>query len=350
MLQLTNKEKEDLLHLACENSQISLIKTLLKCNVNTNSINAKGLSPLHVAAINGNVEVTRLLVNEGANLEMKDSKCGSSPFLHACQNGRVKIVRLLIANGANIKAVGMNGTNALHFAAESGNVELVEMLIDNFPNVNATDADGTTVLQFAAISGNVKVLDILIGRGADLNAQNRLNFDALHFAARYGNVQATIYLIKKGCDIYSRNCHNNTFLQEVFCSQFAKIDENGRIAIIEALLNTGADVNSFELHSECYGRVPLLTYAIIDRNMEDLSTILILNGADINIKLPFFMPSFSMFFLAVLWKSYPISKAILDVHPHFKDNRNLNLAESSLDMNIEKNGALKVLLNHYHHY
>ena len=85
-----------------------------------NSMNKQGLSPLHVAAINGNIEVTELLINEGADIELKDSEYGSSPLLFACQNGRTKIVKLLFENGADINAKSVGRTSAIHFAAQSG--------------------------------------------------------------------------------------------------------------------------------------------------------------------------------------------------------------------------------------
>ena len=98
MLQLRKREGEDLLHLACKNGQVTLIKNLLKANVDINALSAEGLSPLHGAAIIGNLEVTKLLIREGADIENKDFRsCGSSPFLFACQNGRTKIVKLLIS-------------------------------------------------------------------------------------------------------------------------------------------------------------------------------------------------------------------------------------------------------------
>ena len=99
MLKLSKKEGEDLLHLAGKNGQVTLIKNLLKAKVDINVLNSEGLSSLHWAVIKGNLEVTQLLIREGANIEIKDSKWGSTPLLFACQNGKTKIVKLLFENG-----------------------------------------------------------------------------------------------------------------------------------------------------------------------------------------------------------------------------------------------------------
>ena len=129
MLQINNREREELLHFACKNGQISLIRNLLKDNVDINALNAKGLSPLHLAVIEGNIEVTKLLISEGANIEVTDSKWGSSPLLYACQNGRTKIVKLLVEMGADIKAESDDDTSAIHFAAQSGKSDLIDFLL-----------------------------------------------------------------------------------------------------------------------------------------------------------------------------------------------------------------------------
>ena len=65
--------------------------------------------------------MTKLLINEGADIDLKDSKHSSTPLLYACQNGRTKLVRVLLEKGADINAKSSNGTMAVHFAAQSGN-------------------------------------------------------------------------------------------------------------------------------------------------------------------------------------------------------------------------------------
>ena len=129
MLEFSQREGEVLLHSACKNSQISLIKNLLKTKVNINALDSEGLSPLHLAVIEGNIAVTNLLIDEGANIEIKDSQWKSSPLLYACQNGRLKIVKLLLEKGAAINAKSYEGSCDIHFAAQSGKNELIDLLL-----------------------------------------------------------------------------------------------------------------------------------------------------------------------------------------------------------------------------
>ena len=346
MMELINKENENPLHLACENSQIHLIKSLLVSNTNINSMNTQGLSPLHVAVIKGNVEVTELLINEGADIELKDSQYGSSPLLHACQNGRVNIVKLLIEKGANVKSESTSGTNALHFATQSGNIKVVELVIDGIGDVNSKDINGMTALHLAAETGNLKLLDVLIGKGADINLSQTLlcENNALHFSAKKGFVKTVIYLIKKGCNIYCRNSHNHTFLQHIFRNP--EIDEASKIDIIEAMLDIGADVNSFDIILSPFEKIPLLFSSLLNC-MDKLFKVLVNNGAKLTNDVPI-LQSTSVFDLAIKYRRFSAAKAILAVGPYHKDKQNLNVAEQSLKR--KENDFFKIVLYHHLHH
>ena len=58
------------------------LKNLLKAYTDINALNAEGLSSFHLAVIEGNIELTKLLISQGTNIAIKDSKWGSSPLLY----------------------------------------------------------------------------------------------------------------------------------------------------------------------------------------------------------------------------------------------------------------------------
>ena len=291
MLELSQRDRESLLHSACKNGQISLIKNLLKAKVNINALDSKGKSSLHLAVIEGNISVTNLLINEGANIELKDSKYGSSPLLYACQNGRIKIVKILLEKGADINAKREgDGSCAIHFAAQSGKSDLIDFLLQkgfhincenyqkqtplhkalqhrNYPkgnntslyekakiiiekgaNIDSIESRNLTPLMYAILAHDVNIVKLFISLGANVNhGQNDFELTPLHCAAYYyfkGEVHEKMIqvLIKNGAEI------NAAGGSRLMTPLHSNVCNNGYIESARALLENGASLESKDHH------------------------------------------------------------------------------------------------------
>lgn len=80
------------------------------------------------ACYDGKIEMVKLLVKEGANIETK-SKYGNTPLICAAHHGETEVVRFLLEQGADIKAVGRHGNTALLSAAHAHHTDTVDLLI-----------------------------------------------------------------------------------------------------------------------------------------------------------------------------------------------------------------------------
>jgi ankyrin repeat protein len=65
----SNQRQNTCLHFAVKQQKLTVIESLLKNNACPNAANVSGVSPLHVAALNGDVESSKLLVRYGADLQ-----------------------------------------------------------------------------------------------------------------------------------------------------------------------------------------------------------------------------------------------------------------------------------------
>jgi hypothetical protein len=84
---------------------------------------------LHLAAVQGNEAVVRLLVEKGADVEAMDNDGKTMLHLAAVQ-GNEAVVRLLVDKGAEVTAMDNGGRTALHLAAVQGNEAVVRLPFD----------------------------------------------------------------------------------------------------------------------------------------------------------------------------------------------------------------------------
>lgn len=122
--------------------------------------------PLHHAALFGQTEVARALVEAGAELNPKD-KTLSTPLLLAAQLKKTDLALLLVEVGADADIAGSVGETALMFAASNSNYDLAGKLIAAGANINAVADNGCTALHHAGGVKDKKMIALLIRHGAD---------------------------------------------------------------------------------------------------------------------------------------------------------------------------------------
>jgi hypothetical protein len=105
--------------------------------------------PLHLAALQGNVEAIRQHVAAGSDLDQVDAY-GSTPLIVATTFGRAEAARALVEAGADL-AIGNNeGSTPLHIAAFLGRDAIVGVLLDAGADRYARNDDGATPFDMAA--------------------------------------------------------------------------------------------------------------------------------------------------------------------------------------------------------
>jgi len=132
--------------------------------------NANMWTPLHIAIEYGHNDIAALLIESGANLNLKD-KIDRTPLLYCARYGNLEICKLLLRKDADILAVDCYGESCLHLSAAHGNENILRYLIEN---------------------------DDLPCARIDINARNTFKETCLHKAARTGSLQLVQFLLKNG--------------------------------------------------------------------------------------------------------------------------------------------------------
>jgi ankyrin repeat protein len=166
--------------------------------------NLFGSTPLDVAALEGCIDVVKLLIAHGARPGAKDEAgwtplhmvawCGSEPLSkrpytapprrdessgatellsgpptpdgngEPSRSNRRSIARYLIEKGAKVDARGPGGWTPLHVAASFGDLDIVKILIEHGANPAVRTNDGMTALDLARKRGYVDVVGLLYRR------------------------------------------------------------------------------------------------------------------------------------------------------------------------------------------
>jgi ankyrin repeat protein len=249
-----------------------------------------GMTPLLYAARDGHVDVARLLVAAGADVELPDAN-GIRPLLTAALNNQLEVARFLVDARADVNADDFWGRSPLWAAVDYRNLdmnnrdadsptdngvdrapvlELIRLLLDKGANVNVrtrelppsrrwlyslndvswVDFTGQTPFLRAALSADTTTMRLLLQHGADPNLPTLAGTTPLMAAAGVNWVVAQTYTESP----------------------------EARLAAVELCLELGADVNA----SNSMGLTALL--GAVNRGSNDIIELLARRGARLDVR------------------------------------------------------------------
>ncbi|HKB28614.1 MAG TPA: ankyrin repeat domain-containing protein [Candidatus Limnocylindrales bacterium] len=117
-----------------------------------------GFTALHFAAFFGKAEVARILLEAGARVDdYAENVIRVQPLHSAAANRHLEMCRLLLAAGADVNAREGAGYTPLHAAAQHGDPEMVELFLSAQADPSAATDSGETPAATAEAAGHVDV-------------------------------------------------------------------------------------------------------------------------------------------------------------------------------------------------
>ncbi|HUR47096.1 MAG TPA: ankyrin repeat domain-containing protein [Candidatus Saccharimonadales bacterium] len=243
-----------------------------------NGRDAAGNTPLMLAAVYGDNNCVRLLVDRGADVNATN-KAGASALMRAAHDAQK--VRYLVDHGADINARSALGNSAIIMAARPWNSHAaVEYLLAHGANAAATNYSGASALMAAAAGGDEKTVRLLLKHGAIVNGQSvpdPVSFvlggarSPLMWASFRGDVAIMDLLIKSGADVNGEGMFGTPLSQAAWAD---------RVSAAKLLIARGANVKQAN-HMDGY--TPLHWAASSEEKDPSLVQLLLKHGADANL-------------------------------------------------------------------
>jgi len=274
---------------------VARIKELLADGAKPDIKDVKGWSGLLVCCRNGwtdHLEVIKILLDAGADINQGTVEYGFTPLLLSASNGHLPIVRELLRRGANVNSCSESGTKPLGSAAEHGHLQIVKELIAGGAIVD------DEVFKDTIEGGQVAVLKYFLSLGHPLPE------DAVLTAVNNNQANIIRTLAKAGA--------NMNFGFPVHMA----VRSNAHDCLL-ALCIGGADLNLRDA-----GGDTALTYAILKGNHKDIKTL-----ADYKANINLITDDMSPLHYAIMLygifpeekeKRRPCVLAMIDAGPDFK--------------------------------
>ncbi|XP_029343000.1 protein phosphatase 1 regulatory subunit 12A isoform X9 [Acyrthosiphon pisum] len=207
------------------------VNSLLYLAADINAANADGLTALHQACIDDNLDMVEFLVEHGADVNRGDKE-GWTPLHATTSCGFVSIAKYLLEHGADVSAINCDQELAIDIAESDDMRKLLEqhlrdmgidcdearnkeerlMLKDAREWINTGKfkdsphaTTGAMAIHVSAAKGYIKVLELLIQAGAEVDCQDYDGWTPLHAAAYWGQKEACEILVEHFCNMKKKN-------------------------------------------------------------------------------------------------------------------------------------------------
>ena len=175
---MTQQEKDTALLNVCKSHEenIGEVQRLIGLGANINAVTPSGRTPLMFATGYGHINSVRFLLENGANVNAKDTFKGWTVLMFSTilTNEEFEIAKLLIENGADVnESTNYSGETVLIIACKRCHFNIVRLLIET-PNIDLdiTDNNGYTALYYARRSCGPMIVDLFPNQDSESESES----------------------------------------------------------------------------------------------------------------------------------------------------------------------------------
>ncbi|XP_071089868.1 ankyrin-3-like [Haliotis cracherodii] len=236
-----------------------------------------GETCLHIAVEQNNLEIVKILVQEGASVDAVNYY-SQTPLVLACRYNYHDITKVLLNYSANPNVTGSFGNQRntpLGLAAKYNYYQLARVLVDHGADVNLRDDSGPSPLFTALLCESEDVATFFLTecpeKGLDVTVSRRNGETTLHALMSFKGEKRTEFariLVKGGCPVNQANRARQFPLHEAV----ARYDRS----MVSTLMDLGADMHVFDR----WGQNAL--HIAVAIGQLDTTKLLLASGADMD--------------------------------------------------------------------
>lgn len=281
------------LHLAVILGNMATIITVLKYSEQALGVrNLENLTPLHIAATMGNIEISKILIDKMSDKSVKDGY-GNTALHLAILNNRTRTAELLANSGISLDTLNGDGYAALHLAVVNDFRKSVDVLVAGWlcEFINIQDIrKNTSALHLAIRNKNPKIVRTLIDSGIFINTPDGDGNTSLHLAVLAENAEIVRILVQYADEslINHKDAHGNTALHLATIAVTNSKHEQSRVEnlkIIKTLVGR-TSILIDELNGELQSALHIACMAHFERRNPptDVAKLLLDKGASPNLR------------------------------------------------------------------
>lgn len=222
------------IHVAAASGNIDIVRLLLEAGADIDAGDSDNSTALGVAAIRTQGEMVGFLIEQGADVNRRDRKA-DCPLSFAVYGRDEAIIQQMLDAGADLYFRNPQGETLLHIACQRGVPEFTKHLLENGAEIDAQAQGGGTPVGYAAMGGHAEIVQLLLDRGADPNTTPPGEISPLIFTSWRNQVECARILLENGAKVDHPGFHNSTAL--------INAAERSSAEMVALLVEHGAAVN-----------------------------------------------------------------------------------------------------------
>uniref|UniRef100_A0A8C5WIP2 Ankyrin repeat and SOCS box protein 12 n=1 Tax=Leptobrachium leishanense TaxID=445787 RepID=A0A8C5WIP2_9ANUR len=248
---------------------------------------------LHLAVVMDNPDYLQSLLLEDKYQQLINSRSGwgvpVTPLRLAASKGSLECLKILLANGAEVDILDVKAQTPLFTAVSAGHYDCVKELLKAGASPSGSVYNNCSPVLAAARDGKTNILQELLQYGAEANVRSRLpewsaNYTTctgpLYLSAVYEHLECFRTLLLNGADP-DYNCTDQTLLGRIKNPKTVLdicLKHECRIPFVKLLIDFGANVYLPDLQSKTFPNDEALELLLRERDNSHRNTHCYLHG------------------------------------------------------------------------